>query len=456
MGFGRPDTPGEVLVLDELQRIEQSEEFRNSTQYSQMLRMIVEGTLKGKVPTSKELASAILSPYAFSKDPQGLQMRVQANTVRTKLAKYYGGIGKRELVVIKVPKGAYRAEFRYNERAGATLYMARADAHARVLDFEQDGGSIGELLKAIASERNLTIAYTTLAEHCLMLSIMRRITAVMHREKENDELFLEALALAEKQAPDECKTFLVSGAWLALHRRWELAAQAFDYAREIDPVQTEGSLWLALYVMLLGDVKKAVEISAANVENGPGRDDLLLAHAFFLYMARSFDEARQTLWGKVTASGGEGVSQVRAILGGFVALAKEDYAVASTRFAGASRASLAEFMQYTDSGERKGWPERYVGLVMFCSIQGRDAKEGLEWAKKLDEISHVHPFQRMFLHAAAGDGKQAITALRASCLQGDLISCALHLWPFLDPYRDNPRFARLLERLNLPPNVNKP
>ncbi len=455
--LGSPEKVPNVLVLDALGRLEHSEVFRTSKNLSRILRICVEGTLAGKPPTAAEIAKEILTEYAFKHDPKGGGVRVQARTLREKLGEYQDGYGAQELVWIDLPDGAYEAKFSYNPNSEVMKHMARADKFQSAMVFMDEyyvRGAFYEIQKAIYKQPALSIGYPSLLENWRLHLITKRLARdELHppfNYKHVDSL-RDMDKNLEERAADECKTFLVVGGAYAMFRKWEEAKLVFEWASEIDRVKTEGSLWYALYLALIGEIERALSISKANVELYPNRDDIRIAHAFFLYISRSFQDMRLYLEYGLTST--PEILRAQAVLTGFQYMATGQYGQAAEKLKVLPEQSLFPVTIRE---------EAFVGTIVYCLTKHAEAwqhdpqsyprieKELNRYRELYDAAKEINPLQLMFHHQALGNGKRAITALRLACLRGDLINSALWLWPFLDDYRDNPRFVRLTERMGLP------
>jgi hypothetical protein len=96
--------------------------FKNSQRYSNLLRFIVDRTLKGQLQDLKErvIGNEVFgrSPdYDTSADPT---VRVAANEVRKRLINYYSKAGADQTVRIDIPVGTYVADFIVSEPAAAS------------------------------------------------------------------------------------------------------------------------------------------------------------------------------------------------------------------------------------------------------------------------------------------------------------------------------------------------
>jgi TolB-like protein/Tfp pilus assembly protein PilF len=105
-----PDT---ATVQETLQRITASPLFANSPRMSRFLRFVVEETAAGRAENLKEYVVGLrVFDKAESFDPSvDTTVRVEASKLRAKLARYYENEGRRDPVVIEIPKGHYAAKF---------------------------------------------------------------------------------------------------------------------------------------------------------------------------------------------------------------------------------------------------------------------------------------------------------------------------------------------------------
>jgi len=111
---------------------------------SRFLRLAVIETLEGR---SDDLKAYRLGLEVFDREPSfdpGADpiVRVEARRLRAKLAKYYGGEGRYDDIVVDLPKGGYAACFRRREISAAEPPAAAANRIA-VLPFVDLAGPIG-------------------------------------------------------------------------------------------------------------------------------------------------------------------------------------------------------------------------------------------------------------------------------------------------------------------------
>ena len=113
--------PGDDAIRASLARLLESPQFAASPRASRFLRFIVEAALNHRRDSLKEY---VLGVEVFDRgagfDPGAdTIVRVEAGKLRHRLQAYYRGPGRRDAVVIDVPKGGYAPQFRLRSRRGA-------------------------------------------------------------------------------------------------------------------------------------------------------------------------------------------------------------------------------------------------------------------------------------------------------------------------------------------------
>ena len=98
-------------IYAQLERILTSAPFSKSSRSQRFLRHVVQNSLEEHNELLKEYAIAI---HVFDRDPSydpavDATVRVEAGRLRSRLREYYADAGRSDLLVIQMPKGAYRA-----------------------------------------------------------------------------------------------------------------------------------------------------------------------------------------------------------------------------------------------------------------------------------------------------------------------------------------------------------
>src|SRR5258706_3410732 len=110
----RPSAPAGVAVdasavRAHLERVLSSQSFKAAKGQSKFLRYVVEEALAGRADAIKEYSIGVeVFGRGPSFDPRISNIvRVEAQRLRSKLAKYYDGEGREEILRIELPKGGY-------------------------------------------------------------------------------------------------------------------------------------------------------------------------------------------------------------------------------------------------------------------------------------------------------------------------------------------------------------
>ena len=103
-----------VGAREELERVLAGSGFAQNERLSRFLRFVVERQLEGR---GDEIKESVIGIEVFNRRPdfdpkQDSIVRTEAARLRSRLADYYAGEGRRDAVVIEVPKGGYTPVFR--------------------------------------------------------------------------------------------------------------------------------------------------------------------------------------------------------------------------------------------------------------------------------------------------------------------------------------------------------
>src|SRR5215472_6485353 len=103
-------TSTEPGMLGEIERILQSEVFRNSEGLRRLLRFLAEKTAAGQADQLKEYTIGVdgLGKPATYDTHHDAAVRIQAGRLRQKLAEYYHTEGKHDPLIVELPKGQFK------------------------------------------------------------------------------------------------------------------------------------------------------------------------------------------------------------------------------------------------------------------------------------------------------------------------------------------------------------
>lgn len=102
---GTGDDPRWQLV----ERISETEPFRKSPRFRELLRYLVTQTLNGhpETLTEKEIGHAVFSKPADYSPTEDSTVRVHVRQLRLKLHEYFDTVGRDETIFLEIPKGAF-------------------------------------------------------------------------------------------------------------------------------------------------------------------------------------------------------------------------------------------------------------------------------------------------------------------------------------------------------------
>jgi len=116
------DSPTAADCRAALGRLIDSAEFQAAPRLTAFIRFVVDATLCGRAETVKAYTVAVdgLGRTADFDPSRDSIVRVEAGRLRAALARYYGGAGSDDPLVIAVPRGGYIPHFRWRSpSAGA-------------------------------------------------------------------------------------------------------------------------------------------------------------------------------------------------------------------------------------------------------------------------------------------------------------------------------------------------
>jgi serine/threonine-protein kinase len=108
------DGPSGDAIVDALQRLLDGPQFAGSPRASRFMKFVVEATLAGRGGGLKEYVLGVeVFDRAASFDPRiDTIVRVEAVKLRKRVQAYYRGSGRKDPVIIELPKGGYVPQFR--------------------------------------------------------------------------------------------------------------------------------------------------------------------------------------------------------------------------------------------------------------------------------------------------------------------------------------------------------
>jgi adenylate cyclase len=130
-----PSVGAEVqAVRRQLERILRSPGFARNDRLSRFLRFVVERHTEGR---DHELKESVIAIEVFGRQPDynpkhDAIVRIEAGRLRARLSEYYLGDGKRDALIIDIPRGGYIPVFRETESAPENNHSAQRSPRSRL------------------------------------------------------------------------------------------------------------------------------------------------------------------------------------------------------------------------------------------------------------------------------------------------------------------------------------
>jgi Tfp pilus assembly protein PilF len=216
---------------------------------------------------------------------------------------------------------------------------------------------------------------------------------------------------------------------------WDTAESEFQRGIERDPTRAAAHHWYALYLAAMGRHGEALRASeqAVALDPSPGMRTGLGA---VLYFGRDFPrmirEMRKT------------VSQVPDFAPGYdwlgmayVQQRRFDESIAAYRQAVAHSQGLAEIV---------------AGLGHAYARAGQEpaARKVLADLQSMSDRWHIPPVQRAYVHIGLGEHDQALRLLETAYHEKSWELAFMRVEPWFDDVCDQPRFKKIVERLDFP------
>ena len=216
---------------------------------------------------------------------------------------------------------------------------------------------------------------------------------------------------------------------------WAEAERELQCAIELDPKRANSRHWYALYLSAMGRHDEAISQSeeAVKLDPSPGNRTGLGA---ILYFARDFDRMQIKMQATLTQH--------------------PDFAIGYD-WLGMAQVQLAQFddaiVTYQKAVELSdGIAEVKAGLGHAYGVAGKQA-EARGILRELNELSqqwHIPPVQVAFVHVSLGEKDDAFRWLERAFEQKSWELAFLQVEPWLDDLRSDPRFSRMVQRMNFP------
>jgi len=271
-------------------------------------------------------------------------------------------------------------------------------------------------------------AYAGLADYYLLTDELSPRAAI---PKANEHV-QKALALDDRLADAHATLAFIKfyGDW-----DWLGADEEFKRAIELSPSYAEAHRTYSDFLSEMGRHDQALAEIRTAQELDPLSPATILDGGWAFYYAREYDRAIEQCR-RVLELDPRSVSARDCVGSAYLATAAYDQAIAE--YSGL----------LTLSGND---PPRLAGLGCAYALAGRklQAQKVVAQLKETSNIHYVSPYFLGVVYAALADKDEAFTWLEKSYEQHDLYLVRLKVDPMIDLLRADPRFKRLLHRMNL-------
>ena len=398
------------------------------TRPAQVLEYIVERTLNNKPLSGNDILRDV---FKKSVTKGSNDAKVAANTVRRYLLEYYGSTGVADAVEISIPRGRYKAHFKYSTRSFAQSEIRRG---LLLVSLESPALTKDALLHfeaAIKAEPELADAYIGKAAALL--------TRTLHSFRESPvELFTQAEAAVDKARKLNPKSWGATVQLGAIHlfrHQWKLADREYAVAKASDALALYEQGSYGPYLLSRGHYVEADELIRLYRSEYTNNTTFLRRAALYLYVLRRYDEAEQLSLELIKLPVHLYLSHLNLVF---------TYLAANEVFAALSHMRFVASHAGFDM-----WP----GLYVLCLAKAGESMAANQQFLKLREAAvdgYIQPMQFALAYLALGQLQECIRQLSDACDQGDPFTAWLHLWPFLDPIRSYPEFQELLRKWKFP------
>ena len=282
--------------------------------------------------------------------------------------------------------------------------------------------------QAIAIDPTYALAYARLGAYYYGLSIVD-----MSRLKEVGRLAREAAQKALALDPASSGSHSLMGALAAaLDNDWHAAEHHHQHAMAGDNAPPHARYVYAIYYLLpLGRVADAVEQSQLALQSDPLSMLLNFGVAFAMYCDKRYEES---------------IACARR------ALEIEHHSYYVWDVLGQAQLALGRYEEATATlargAELAPWYSSTAGALACAYYLAGDRARARECADRLARLHGATVGVARYL-ATTGEVDAMFDALEGAYEQRDLFLLWLRNWTSFDPYRDDPRFRSLLERMRL-------
>ncbi len=293
--------------------------------------------------------------------------------------------------------------------------------------------AIGYFEQATREDPNYALAYAGLAD-CYGI-----IGAAIVGTVPANEVAPKAEAAAKRaleldptlaEAQNALATVMLNYKW-----DWQGAENGFRKTLELEPTYATAHQRYSLYLIAMGRTEESVSEIQEALKYDPLSVSMNFSEGWRLYMGRKYDEAIQQL--RTTIDMDKSFALPHLVLGQAYA-EKGKFPEAATELQRAAELS-------------KNSAPAIAALARVDAISGHalEARARLEQLKKQSQSQYVSPFYIAQVHAALGESDLAMDYLEKAFQDRSNSMIFLRVDPEFDTLRANPRFQKVLQRMQL-------
>jgi serine/threonine protein kinase/tetratricopeptide (TPR) repeat protein len=351
-------------------------------------------------------------------DVFAIQDEIAQTIVRTLRTTLLGDIGNTTPVRYTENVKAYslylKGRFWWNRRT-------QADIAEGVRYFDQ----------AIVEDPDYALAYSGLADSYALDLDYRGVPVVEGMERAK-AMARRAIALDETLA--EAHTSL---AWVTFIYDWDWPAAEREFTRaiQLNPRYSTARQWYAWFLVAMGRFDEALAEGRAAIDLDPASVSIRRSLGWLQYYARQFEPALDNLRRSLAMN--PTAEETHRLLG-LVYMQQGLYDEAAASFKEAIASSDYDVMAF-------------AGLGHVAARRGRveEARAVLNELYRRSKTGYVSPVALGGLHVALGEADDAFGQLEQVYRERRGWLAYLKIEPILDGLRNDPRFARLVERMRL-------
>jgi tetratricopeptide (TPR) repeat protein len=447
MASGNDNVPTKEEIKTQLARMLGSERFAANENPAKFLAFVVSRALRGERITQAVIGLKLFPRKYVASDIT--DVRVTASNLRKVLAAYYGEEGAEDLVLIGLPtppRGnklklapgkAYKPLFSYNPRSAAEhAYREGMRSLNNIFGFFDFAGAGRYFKRAIAAVPTHAPAHAAKAEVQLMGPMMAPYARPA-------KLYASARASAQRALrlnPKLWRPHVVLGAFHACRYEWKSAQAHFDRALEIDRTETRYHPWYAAFLLAVGKKHDALELVALRAKERPEDPFAQAIHGLFVYAVRDYAAAELLL-----------ESAIHKNVKNWVACFAYTCLYMKREHQDGYGARMTWNVQ--NELEMDVFPGLYI--LALCNMTPMDKETlgpelGRLQQNDLQDHDYWSNFQMAMINVGMKHNDRALKYLRQAFKAHEPYMAWLHIWPFLDPLRNEEGFKALVRRMKLP------